>query len=150
MCHKISSHKISCRFFCIVELNLILESWQRGPFAGFSLYISNTDVSNNADMKSSTLCYKDGPQLPPLNFTTICTLYGRYVFFYNERLHGVIYPELFEITNVIEELCEVIVYGTCMLSEQNTFLRDYLCLTKYQKSIIGKQKDEIKRKKRTK
>lgn len=133
-----SSHKISCKFSCIVELNYILESRQRGRFAGFSLYISNTDVSNNADMKSSTLCYKNGPQLPPLNFTTTCTLYGRYVFFYNERLYGVIYPGMYEIYNVIEELCEVIVYGMCMLSEQNTFLREYICLTKYQKSIIGK------------
>lgn len=130
MCNKISSHKISCRFFYIVELKFILESRQRGRFAGFSLYISNTDVSNNADMKSSTLCYKDGPQLPPLNFTTICTLYGRSVFFYNERLDGVIYPKMYETANVIEELCEVIVYGTCMLSEQKHIFKGLSMLDK--------------------
>lgn len=92
----------------------ILEPRQRGRFAGFALFLSNTDVSNNADMKSSTLCVNDGPVLPPLNFTSTCTMYGRYVIFYNERLDRVIYPKIFETSGVITELCEVIVYGTCM------------------------------------
>lgn len=84
---------------------------QRGRFAGFSLYVSNADVSTAADIKASTLCYKDGPQLPPLNFTTICTQPGRYVVFYNERLDGVVYPTTFEVVVVFTELCEVIVLG---------------------------------------
>lgn len=85
---------------------------QRGRFAGFSLFVSNTGVSTISDIKSSTLCYKDGPELPSLNFTNTCTEYGRYVIFYNERLDGASYPEGYELTNVFTELCEVIVQGT--------------------------------------
>lgn len=90
--------------FCAVER-------QRGRFAGFSLYVSDADVSNIADIKKSTLCYKDGPQLPPLNFTTICTGFGRYVVFYNERLDAVVYPEKYEYLSMNTELCEVVVKG---------------------------------------
>lgn len=79
---------------------------QRGRFAGFSLYISNSN-----DRKNSDLCYKDGLQLPPLNFTTLCIGYGRYVIFYNERLHGVSYPSDYQHTSIYTELCEVIVQG---------------------------------------
>nr|XP_022311776.1 multiple epidermal growth factor-like domains protein 10 isoform X2 [Crassostrea virginica] len=83
------------------------ETRQQGRFAGFSLYISNT-----GDMTSSSLCYKDGPELPPLNFATGCTLSGRYVIFYNERLDGVTYPAGYEVkANVFTELCEVTVEG---------------------------------------
>lgn len=83
-----------------------VESRQRGRFAGFSLYVSNTD-----DIHGSTLCYKNGPQLPPLNFTTTCPKYGRYVIFYNERLDGVAYPKEYEVQSIATELCEVIVKG---------------------------------------
>lgn len=82
------------------------ENRQRGRFAGFSLYVSNT-----GDIQGSTLCYKNGPHLPPLNFTTTCTQYGRFVIIHNERLGGVIYPEGYEIGNVVAELCEVVVQG---------------------------------------
>ena len=86
---------------------IFVEMRQRGRFAGFSLYISNT-----GDKESSSLCYKDGPELPPLYFTTTCMLSGRYVLFYNERLDGVTYPSGYEVSaNVYMELCEVIVYG---------------------------------------
>nr|XP_022305526.1 receptor-type tyrosine-protein phosphatase epsilon-like isoform X2 [Crassostrea virginica] len=82
-------------------------SRQQGRFAGFSLYISNT-----GNRETSSLCYKDGPALPPLNFTTTCTLSGRYVIFYNERLNGVTYPPGYILnTNLYTELCEVTVYG---------------------------------------
>ena len=85
----------------------ILESRQQGRFAGFSLYISNT-----GDRDSSSLCYKDGPALPPLNFTTTCAISGRYVIFYNERLDGVTYPAGYEVdTYLYTELCEVTVKG---------------------------------------
>nr|XP_034321063.1 cell death abnormality protein 1-like [Crassostrea gigas] len=70
------------------------------------MYVSNTD-----DIQGSTLCYKDGRQLPPLNFTTTCTEHGRYVIFYNERLNKESYPEGYEVYNVFTELCEVIVQG---------------------------------------
>lgn len=65
----------------------IAEDRQEGRFAGFSLYVSNSDVK-----QGSTLCYKDGPQLPPLNFTIACAKFGRYVIFYNDRIDGVTYP----------------------------------------------------------
>lgn len=80
---------------------------QRGRFAGFSLYVSDSD----ADMKSSNLCYNDTPLLPPLNFTTICLKQGRYIIYYNERLPGATYPTEYELKNVYTELCEVKVQG---------------------------------------
>lgn len=89
----------------------MIENRQRGRFAGFSVHVSNTDVSATNDIKRSTLCYTDGPDLPPLNFTIKCTEHGRYVILYNERLDEVSYPEGYEVTNVYIELCEVIVQG---------------------------------------
>lgn len=83
-----------------------VEYRQRGRFAGFSLYVSHT-----GDIEGSPLCYKDGPQLPPLNLTTTCTEYGRYVIFYNERKSGFVYPEGYQLSTVYTELCEVIVKG---------------------------------------
>ncbi|XP_078327518.1 uncharacterized protein LOC111111127 [Crassostrea virginica] len=79
---------------------------QRGRFAGFSLYVSNTK-----DINGSSLCYKNEPQLPPLNFTTTCTSSGRYVIFSNQRLDGVQYPDGYISHNVSTELCEVNVMG---------------------------------------
>lgn len=92
----------------------LVEQRQRGRFAGFSLYVSNTDVSLS-DIKSSTPCYKDGPQLPPLNFTIKCTERGRYVIFYNERFDEVMYPTNYEVMSVFTELLEVIVQGVYLL-----------------------------------
>lgn len=89
-----------------------LESRQQGRFAGFSLYISNTDVSNTGDREGLILCYKNESPLPPLNFTTLCKEHGRYVIFYNERLDGISYPKNYTLTTVYTELCEVIVKGT--------------------------------------
>lgn len=83
---------------------MLLDIRQQGRLAGFSIYVSNTGV-----IQTSTLCYKDGPELPPLNFTTTCPVYRRYVIFYNERLDGVSYPTGYERTNSYTELCEVIV-----------------------------------------
>lgn len=91
-----------------------LEIRQRGRFAGFSLYISNSDVTTTDDIQSSILCFKDGPELPPLNFTATCTEHGQFVIYYNERLNGVEYPGGYEQT-VYTELCEVIVQGKCIL-----------------------------------
>lgn len=78
--------------------------------AGFSLYISAT-----GEIQDSALCYKDGPHLPPLNFTTTCIVHGRFVIFYNERLDVEMYPTGYEINNVYTELCEVIVKGEDLL-----------------------------------
>lgn len=90
--------------------NNSVENRQRGRFAGFSLFISNTSVSTTNDIHSSHLCYKDGPELPPLNFTTTCVEQGRYIIFYNERLEEITYPQYYESV-AITELCEVIVKG---------------------------------------
>lgn len=79
---------------------------QRGRFAGFSLYLSDTGA-----IRESTLCYKNDTQIPHLNFIATCTEYTRYVIFYNERLDGVTYPKRYEVNNVFTELCEVIVQG---------------------------------------
>lgn len=95
----------------VFSFKLFLETRQRGRFARFSLYVSNINVTSPRDIKSSTLCYKDGPQLPLLNITIMCTEYGRYVIFYNERLYENSYPTGYELVNVITELCEVVVKG---------------------------------------
>lgn len=89
---------------------------QRGRFAGFSLY-----VSNSTDRQIKDLCYKDGPELPPLDFNTNCITHGRYVIFYNERLVGTNYPEGYETANVITELCEVTVTGICVYCLSSQF-----------------------------
>ncbi|XP_062599879.1 multiple epidermal growth factor-like domains protein 10 [Saccostrea cucullata] len=78
---------------------------QRGRFAGFSLYLSNTSRKEDG-----VLCYKDGPQLPPLYFKTRCIGHGSHVIFYNERLDGTVYPQGYE-SLIFTELCEVIVRG---------------------------------------
>lgn len=62
-------------------------------------------------MPSGVLCNKDGPELPPLDFNINCTIYGRYVIFYNERLVGTMYPVEYVTANIISELCEVTVTG---------------------------------------
>ncbi|XP_052686889.1 multiple epidermal growth factor-like domains protein 10 [Crassostrea angulata] len=79
---------------------------QRGRFAGFSLYVSNT-----TDRNDGFLCYNNGPELPPLDFNTNCLTYGQYVIFYNERVNGTTYPLGYEINSVFTELCEVTVTG---------------------------------------
>lgn len=89
---------------------------QRGRFAGFSLFVSKT-----GDKQGATLCYKNGRQLPPLNFTSICTESGRYVIFYNERLNGATYPDGYEVSTVFTELCEVRVQGKKIKSKTNIF-----------------------------
>lgn len=89
---------------------------QRGRFAGFSVFVSKT-----GDLQGATLCYKNGPQLPPLDFTSICTKTGRYVIFYNERLDGVKYPDKYEVSTVSTELCEVTVEGKTIKSKTNIF-----------------------------
>ncbi|XP_061185156.1 uncharacterized protein LOC133193204 [Saccostrea echinata] len=81
------------------------EMRQRGRFAGFSLYISNTPKKEDG-----LLCYKNTLPLPPLEFSTTCIGYGRYVIYYNERLDGVKYPEEYQIQSWTE-LCEVKIEG---------------------------------------
>lgn len=99
---------------------LIAETRQKGRLAGFSL---NVSISGDGIQKS-TQCYKNRLELPPLNFTTKCKEFGRYVIFYNERLHGVAYPTEYELQNVVTELCEVVVQGKCEKDVDNVTRHD--------------------------
>nr|XP_022305779.1 protein draper-like [Crassostrea virginica] len=98
--------------YTIYSVNILFKNYdgyevrQQGRFAGFSIYVSSDGTRDN-----SSLCYKDGPQLPALNFTTTCFMSGRYVTFYNERSHDVTYPNGYVVHPVYTELCEVIVHG---------------------------------------
>nr|XP_022306120.1 uncharacterized protein LOC111112689 [Crassostrea virginica] len=100
------------RVYNIYSVNILFknypgyESRQKGRLAGFSIFVSTDGTRDN-----SSLCYKDGPQLPALNFTTTCFKSGRYVIFYNERLHDVAYPNGYEVYTVYTELCDVTVHG---------------------------------------
>ncbi|XP_061170703.1 uncharacterized protein LOC133180146 [Saccostrea echinata] len=95
----------------IYSINVLFKNYdgyemrQKGRIAGFSLYLSNSSISGN-----EILCYKDEEHLPPLNFTTTCAGYGRYVIFYNERLDEYKYPDGYQ-SSTVTELCEVIVNG---------------------------------------
>ena len=82
-----------------------IESRQQGRMAGFSIFVSTDGTRDN-----SSLCYKNGPKLPALNFMTTCITTGRYVTFYNERPYGVTFPAGYEDA-VYTELCEVTVNG---------------------------------------
>lgn len=57
------------------------------------------------------LAIKGVRKLPPLNFTATCSVYGRYVIYYNERLDIVTYPPGYELFEVSTEICEFIVQG---------------------------------------
>lgn len=91
---------------------------QKGRFAGFSLYVSNT-----TDIDSGFLCHRDGPELPELDFKTNCITHGRYIIFYNER-RNIKYPAGYIISSVFTELCEVTVTGMFMSEYSSTFNLD--------------------------
>lgn len=97
--------------FLLYNQFIFVEKRQRGRFAGFSLYVSNTDKLKPHFDQNATLCYKDGPLLPTLHFKTTCPMIGRFVTFYNERFDKDIYPEGYEVYNIYTELCEVSVEG---------------------------------------
>lgn len=81
-------------------------------------------------MDSLFLCYKDGLQLPPLNFSTSCMTFGRYVTFNNERINGDEYPQGYQLESVLTELCEVIVLGEYFyISDQFIYL--FIFIQKY-------------------
>lgn len=114
---------------------------QRGRFAGFSLYVSNT-----TDRHDGYLCYKDGPELPPLDFNTNCITNGRYVIFYNERLGGTKYPLSYMTGLVFTELCEVTVTGTVFIGGRGVFQFFFYILMIFNKGQDVKsslQKDSI-------
>ncbi|XP_061185153.1 receptor-type tyrosine-protein phosphatase epsilon-like [Saccostrea echinata] len=95
----------------IYSINILFQNFtghemrQRGRFAGFSLFLSNTPHKEN-----SRLCYNNTLPLPPLEFNTTCIGYGRYVIYYNERLDGVTYPEGYQ-NQIYTQLCDVKIQG---------------------------------------
>jgi hypothetical protein len=97
-------------YFFLSKLMAISVTRQKGRFAGFSLYVSNTTRKEDG-----YLCYKNGQELPPLDFDTTCVKHGRYVIFYNERLDGSTYPTGYVTASVFTELCEVTVTGNIVL-----------------------------------
>ncbi|XP_061185853.1 protein draper-like [Saccostrea echinata] len=84
------------------------EQQQRQRMYGFHLFITNTTEIDS--LKDGHLCYNhSGPDLPDLTSTHVCVTFGRYVFYYNERLPDVTYPDGSNSTRV--QLCEVIVHA---------------------------------------
>lgn len=72
--------------------------------AGFSLYVSNTTST-----KRGFLCYKDqSSDTPSVDQTIPCSIYGRYVIYYNERSRN--RPSHFS-QYAYNELCELQVFG---------------------------------------
>ena len=91
-----------------VSMNLGPSNGFTPRFLGFALYVSNT--TNKSD---GTLCFKDNYfnlSTMPADFSTICTVHGQYVIYYNERLPNVAYPDGYS-TYAFNELCEVQVFG---------------------------------------
>lgn len=84
--------------------------------AGFFIYVSNT-----TSKEDGYLCFQD---MQTLNGTLSenqkinCTVYGRYVIYYNERRPDAVYPSYYS-DYAFSELCEVEVYGECKLMSLN-------------------------------
>lgn len=78
--------------------------------AGFSLYVSNTTSKDQGH-----LCYKDqSGGTPSVNQNISCSIYGRYVIYYNERSRYMYNTSRNMSQYAQNELCEVEVYGEYM------------------------------------
>lgn len=76
--------------------------------AGYSLYISNATSQDRGH-----LCHEDKSEgSPSVNQTIFCSIYGRYVIYYNERSPNNNPSYLSKYA--YNELCEVEVYGEYM------------------------------------
>lgn len=76
--------------------------------AGFYLYVSKTTSKEDGH-----LCFHDNNTIYDMlseDQRINCSVYGRYVFYYNERRPGVGYPRFYSLF-AYNELCEVEVYG---------------------------------------
>ncbi|XP_061170910.1 uncharacterized protein LOC133180389 [Saccostrea echinata] len=79
-----------------------------GRFAGFFLYVSNTTSKENG-----MLCFHEMQNMTgtPVEDQRInCSVYGRYVIYYNERSPSIVYPNYYS-PDAYSELCEVEVYA---------------------------------------
>lgn len=75
---------------------------------GFSIIISNT-----TNPKNGVVCYhdrQDATHTIPSQVDIFCSIVGRYVIYYNERLPGITYKENYS-QYAFADLCEVEVYG---------------------------------------
>ena len=72
--------------------------------AGFFLYVSNTTSKENG-----YLCFHDMEGMPREDLRINCSVHGRYVIYYNERINRT-YPSYFS-RYAYYELCELEVYG---------------------------------------
>lgn len=76
--------------------------------AGFYLYVSKTTSKEDGH-----LCFHDNSTIHGMlseNKRINCSVFGRYVIYYNERRPGVGYPNFYS-PFAYNELCEVKVYG---------------------------------------
>ena len=77
--------------------------------AGFFLYVSNTTSKEDGH-----LCFHESQTVnttPSTDQKINCSVHGRYVIYYNERLPNVTYPSYYS-PYAFYELCELEVYGT--------------------------------------
>lgn len=78
--------------------------------AGFFLYVSNT-----ASKEGAHLCFHDsGKTFLSDEQRIVCSVLGRYVIYYNERLSNKTYPDYYS-KFAYYELCELEVYGEILL-----------------------------------
>lgn len=76
--------------------------------AGYFLYVSNTTVKEDGH-----LCFHEtGYRIPSEDQSINCSVHGRYVIYYNERIQSVVYPSFFS-AYAYNDLCEVEIYGKC-------------------------------------
>lgn len=71
-------------------------------------------------MLQGKLCFKDSNftlNTIPAVFTTICPVHGQYVIYYNERPSSGGLPSFYSLY-AENNVCEVEVYGKCMLITQ--------------------------------
>lgn len=109
-------------------MHIILSTLDPGPYvdrmAGFSLYISNTTSKDEGHC-----CSKDNSRgNPSVNQSINCSVYGRYVIYYNE--HSPSNNPSFLSRYAYNELCEVEVYGE-YVQKLNILLNIKMCTNSY-------------------
>lgn len=75
--------------------------------AGFFLYVSNTTSKKDGHLCFHEIQTAPGTPLPDQKIN--CSVLGRYVIYYNDRLPNITYPSYYS-QSAFNELCEVEVY----------------------------------------